>query len=500
VIETERLPLTKIIATVGPACAERAVLERVIEAGASILRLNFGHGTLDEHARTAEAARTIAARLGRVVALLGDLQGPKIRLRGVPDAGVEIRTGETVVFTRECPTSAACGGDHYFGCTYDRLIDDVKPGERILLNDGAVRMLVVDVGGHSFRCAVSSGGRVSNGKGINLPESRITAPALGDHDERCVRWSAENGIDILALSFARSDTEVAALRSLVERIAGEQPGGYRPAIVAKIESPSAVANVEAILDAADGIMVARGDLGVEVELARVPVIQKELIESAQRRGKPCIVATQMLESMIHVPSPTRAEVSDVANAILAGVDAVMLSAETAAGRFPALAVEHMRLVALRTEAYLAAQPQSPRSPAAHRGAAHRTAALAHGVATIAIDFGAKAIAIWSQQGGGARALGCLDVAIPIMAMSTDARALARMQLLRGVTPVLAPAPSEAAGLARYVERWLLEHGWLAAGSGDSFILVAGSPIGEARSTNALSIHTVGGAPRVSSSR
>jgi pyruvate kinase len=500
VSEIERLPLTKIIATVGPACAEPAVLERVIEAGATILRVNFGHGTLNDHARTAFAARSIATRLGRVVALLGDLQGPKIRLRGAPDAGVEVRTGETVVFTRDVATGAACGGDHRFTCTYDRLIDDVKPGERILLNDGAVRMLVVEVSGDWFRCAVSSGGRVSNGKGINLPESRLTAPALGEHDERCVRWAAENGIDILALSFARGEAEVVALRALVERIGAEYPHGYRPAIVAKIESPSAVANVEAILDAADGIMVARGDLGVEVELARVPVIQKQLIESAQRRGKPCIVATQMLESMIHAPSPTRAEVSDVANAILAGVDAVMLSAETAAGRFPALAVEHMRLIALRTEAYLAAQPQSPRSPAAHRGAAHRTASLAHGVATIAIDFGARAIAIWSQQGGGARALACLDTAIPIMAMSTDVHALARMQLLRGVTPVLAPAPADAAGLARFVERWLLEHGWLAPESGESFILVAGSPIGAARSTNALSIHTVGGASSVSSSR
>lgn len=482
-------PLTKIIATIGPASRGRDVLTRLIDAGVSVFRLNFSHGSLEAHADVLTAIRSLAAEAGRRVAVLGDLQGPKIRIGKVADPGVELAPGDTVLLRRGTFIASPAARPACFGSTYERLVDDVEPGQRVLIADGAIRMLVVAKRADELECSVTVGGVVTSGKGINLPDTHVSAEALSDHDLTCVKWAVEQGLDFLALSFVRSAAEVVRLRELIAAHAASREPGFHVPIIAKIEQPSAVERVDEILEQADGIMVARGDLGVELELARVPVIQKRIVLAAADHGKPCIVATQMLESMIQSPMPTRAEASDVANAILDGADAVMLSGETAVGRYPVLAVDHMRLIAQHTEAYLSQQPQSASPPLRLVASRYRTAALAHGAWTIARDYGAKLIVVWSQRGGGARLLSQNNFQIPIIALSGDERALRQMQLLRGVTPIHMEPPHSLADFTRRVDDLLLKDGWAALG--DRCILMAGSPLGVARNTNTLALHEVG---------
>lgn len=498
----QTVPLTKIIATSGPASRERDVLQRLIEAGVSVFRLNFSHGSLEQHAEVLKCIRSLAAQAGSHVAVLGDLQGPKIRVGRVAEGGIELLPGDTVLLRRGSfvatrGSAGSAGGAVRLCSTYDRLVDDVEPGHRALIADGAIRMLVVAKRADELECSVTVGGLVTSGKGINLPDSHVTADALSDHDLACVAWAVEHGLDFLALSFVRSAAEVIRLRELIaahaaSRQAGSgerQAGVFHLPIIAKIEHPSAVERVDEILEQADGIMVARGDLGVELELARVPVIQKRLMLAAADHGKPCIVATQMLESMIQSPMPTRAEASDVANAILDGADAVMLSGETAVGRYPVLAVDHMRMIAQHTESYLAQQPQSASPPLRLVASRYRTAALAHGVWTIARDYGAKLIVVWSQRGGGARLLSQNNFQIPVLAISSDERALRQMQLLRGVTPIHMQPPRSLADFTRRVDDLLRQGGWAALG--DRCILMAGAPLGIARNTNTIALHEVG---------
>jgi len=491
---TARRTLTKIVATLGPASSDEAALRKLIEAGASIVRLNFSHGSLERHAEVVQRVRGLAAELRQEVAILGDLRGPKIRIGDVEEGGVELAPGDKVIFQRSGCTAQRSDRPVRFCATYPGLVDDVREGERVLLNDGAVRLLVVASEGERgrphaddhFTCRVTVGGVITSGKGINLPESEIHLSSLTERDRECVKWAIANEIDFLALSFVRSAEEIRALRDLIRESGGE-PADLP--VIAKIEQPRAVANIESILQEADGIMVARGDLGVEMELARVPVIQKQLIEQAQAYGKPVIVATQMLESMITSPSPTRAEMSDVANAIFAEVDAVMLSGETAVGKNPVLAVEYMRQAAQHAEAHLRTLPPSDSPPIHLQRERYRTAALAHGVWTIAQDIDARLIVVWSQTGGGARILSQNNFRIPILAVSSDERAVRHMQLLRGVTPILMKAPSSLVEFTRQIDRHIVERGW--AKRGEPCILVAGSPLEMPKNTNMIAIHQVG---------
>ncbi len=488
--DLNRLCLTKIIATVGPASSDSAMVERLIEAGVSVFRFNFSHGSLDEHAARLATVREVSRRMNRYVAVMGDLQGPKIRVGPVVPGGVELPTGATVVFQREPIEASADGPPYRFSSTYERLIDDVEPGQRVLINDGAIRMLIISKQTDSIECTVTIGGLVTSGKGINLPESLVSAPALGEDDLLRVQWAVEHEVDFLALSFVRSATEVLDLRRAIEEHVPEaRRGDFRLPIVAKIELPAAVKNIEDIANVCDMVMVARGDLGVEMDLSRVPVIQKDLLRIAQSYGRPGIVATQMLESMIDLAMPTRAEASDVANAIFDGADAVMLSGETAVGKYPVLAVEQMRRIAVQAEAYLAQQPRVDSNPDQLIGSQFRTAALAHGVWTIACDFDAKVVVVWSQAGGGARYLSQNNFDIPIIAISSDERSVRQMQLYRGVIPIRMDVPRSLAEFTRQVDDLLLQHGWCR--KGDTTVLVAGSPIGKAGVTNSLAIHTVG---------
>ena len=416
--------LTKIIATLGPASSTTDVIDRLLEAGMRIVRFNFGHGTLADHAERLALVRERARIAGVEVLVFGDLQGPKIRVDGLGEGGVVLEAGHRLVVRRDesvPPSGAVC-----LDSTYPGLVDDVEPGHRLLIDDGRVRALVVEKEAGFVTARVTHGGRVLPRKGINLPDSIVTADPLTDEDWAHVQWAIENELDALALSFARRAEDIALLRREIARRVGDD---YVMPIIAKVESPQGVANIGDITDAADAIMVARGDLGVEMDNAQVPVVQKRLLREAKLRGTPCIVATQMLESMIDQPTPTRAEASDVAGAIYDGVDAVMLSGETAVGAHPSVAVEQMRRIASYTERDVADSPRGEPLTATNVARLSHTAALAHGVWTIAGDCDPKWVVVWSETGFTARHLSQNKLSVPILAYTSDQRTMSGAGLL-----------------------------------------------------------------------
>ena len=509
--ELAKPPLTKIIATLGPASSSIETISKLINAGVSVFRLNFGHGSHHDHAQRVDTIRAASMDLGRPVAVLGDIQGPKIRIGAVAGDGIDVEVGTKLIIQRKSCVGSSTDHPIRLSSNYDKLIDDVEVGHRVLINDAAVRTLVIAKRADEIECRVIAGGRITSNKGINLPDSQVTAKTLDDKDWADVEFAIAHDLDFLALSFVRCADDVKQLRDGLERMTKtvqrcdssrkidtelEEIFGQRVSsaqsplrIIAKIELPEAVKNIESIIDAADAVMVARGDLGVEMDPARVPVIQKELVAAADRYGKPCIVATQMLESMIHSPTPTRAEANDVACAIMDGADAVMLSGETAVGEFPVVAVESMRRIAQYTEEYLARQPQRPSPPQKLIESRYRTAALAHGAWTIAQDIQAKFIVVWSQLGGGARYLSQNNFTMPVIAITSDDRAARQMQLFRGVTPLRMPTPEDLAHFTSIVDLYLLETGW--AKPGDACVLMAGMPIGQSGATNSLAVHELG---------
>ncbi len=483
-----KLPLTRIVATIGPASDSLEAMTRVVEAGARVLRLNFSHGDLADHKRRLDTAREVERRIGRPIAVLGDLQGPKIRVGRVEAPGIEVATCRLVEFHRGTFEARATPEEQrpVFSSTYDRLVDDVQPGQRLLVNDGAVRMLIVERYDDRLVCTVTHGGLITSSKGINLPDSSLSVDTLTERDIAHARWAVENDLDLLALSFVRKAADVESLRAILRQAA---PGKRPIPIISKIEVPEAVTRIDEILEVSDAMMVARGDLGVEMDIAEVPILQKKLIERARHHGTPCIVATQMLESMIEAPSPTRAEASDVAAAIFEQVDATMLSGETAVGKWPVLAVEQMRRITANVEAWQNAQPARSRAPRGLRETRHPTAALAHGVWTVANDVGAACIVVWSETGSGAMYLSRHDFGVPIVAVTTDQGAARRMELLRGVLPVQMDQPADFATFLANLDKLLLER--RLARRGEPCIVVAGEPLGAPRVTNRLAIHTVG---------
>lgn len=428
---------TRIVATVGPASASLQVLSALVRAGVDVFRLNMSHGSHDGHREAYGLIRQAAASCGREVAVLADLCGPKIRCGLFEGDRIELQTGaEVVVTTRE-----VLGRPGLIPSQYAALHSDVRPGARILLDDGNLELRVQAIDGTEVNCHVVQGGVLKNKKGINLPDVAVSAPALTAQDQLDARFALGLGVDFLALSFVRHASDIVQLRTLIV-----DSDAADTQIIAKIEKPEALADIEAILEATDGIMVARGDLGVELPPESVPGIQSELIARARAHGKPVIVATQMLESMIGNPRPTRAEVSDVSTAVMAGADAVMLSAETASGGFPEQAVATMDRVARQTEAFLwrhgafasiIERPlQSP--PIA------LVDAIARATAQLSRDLQVRAIFVVSASGLTARRVSSGRPAAPIVAMSADLRSVRRMCLLWGVVPAQADADSLAA--------------------------------------------------------
>ena len=483
---------TKILATMGPACGNVETLLKLFEAGCDACRLNFSHGTLEQHLQALRNIREAAARWDRPVAVLGDLQGPKIRLGQIADVcgagGMPIQAVEELSIQRQ----PVVGESGRVSATYGSLVDDVQVGHRVLVEDGLLRFVCVDKTFNELRCQCTAGGVLKTGKGINLPNTNVSVPSITDRDWECIDWAIANGLDYLALSFVRKADD---LRLLREHLRNQVSDIH---LVAKIEKAEALADIDAILEASDGLMIARGDLGVEIDLARVPIVQKELIARCRTAGKLVIVATQMLQSMIEHSTPTRAEVSDVANAIFDGADSVMLSGETAVGRYPVGSVAVMSHVAEVNEQYLIEQAKAGGAAGAAAGAAepvvklktmHLSGALARGVREIAADLKVKLVVVYSQTGATARIFSKYRFAVPIVALSSDHRALRRMALHYGVLPQEMPPPPDMTTLVARVDELVRQR--RVASVGERVIIVAGSSLGTPGTMNAVVVHTLG---------
>ena len=473
---------TKIVATLGPASSDLDTLDRLLEEGLDVCRLNFSHGELAEHGKTLANVRSAATRRGQHVAVLGDLCGPKIRVGKVADhggsGGMPVNVGDTLVIQRQ----AIVGENGRISSTYPQLVDDLKAGDRVLIEDGLLRFLVTGKNADEVVCNCTAGGVLKSSKGINLPGTAVSIPSITERDWKCADWAVENELDYLALSFVRRAEDLELLR---QHLTGKSSSIK---LIAKIEKPEAIAGIDGIIEASDGLMIARGDLGVEMDVAEVPIIQKDLIRRCRAAGKPVIVATQMLQSMIENSSPTRAEVSDVANAIFDGTDAVMLSGETSVGRFPVAAVHTMDHIAEVTEAYLHAQI-GPSQPAVNANSLRLSAAVARGVWQIVHDLPIKLIVVWSQTGTTARIFSRCRFSAPILALSSNPLALRQMALHYGVLPQEMAAPADLATLIEAVEKVARER--QLASDSDRIVIVAGSALGSPGMIDGIVIHTLG---------
>ncbi|MEV0157556.1 pyruvate kinase [Micromonospora sp. NPDC050686] len=472
----------KIVCTLGPATSSPERIRGLVEAGMNVARLNFSHGSHADHEAVYRLVREAADAAGRPVAVLADLQGPKIRLGRFADGPHEWRTGDSVVITSD----DVAGTRDRVSCTYKKLPQEVKAGDRLLIDDGRVAVEVSEVAGNDIRVLVTEGGPVSNNKGVSLPNVAVSVPALSDKDAADLRFALGLGVDLIALSFVRSADDI----KLVHSIMAEE-GVHRP-VLAKVEKPEAVDNLEAIVLAFDGVMVARGDLGVELPLDQVPLVQKRAVQLCRENAKPVIVATQMLDSMIENSRPTRAEASDVANAVLDGADAVMLSGETSVGKYPVLTVSTMAKIISTTEAGSIAVPRLQHDPRTHGGA------LTIGASSIARAIGAKALVAFSQTGDTVKRLSRLHCDLPLLAFTPVPEVRNQLALCWGVETFLMPFVEHTDDMFRQVDQALL--GLNRANPGEYVVIVAGSPPGTPGSTNTLRVHQLGSLVDAASAR
>ncbi|MFI6230730.1 pyruvate kinase [Micromonospora echinospora] len=472
----------KIVCTLGPATSSPERIRGLVEAGMNVARLNFSHGSHADHEAVYRLVREAAEAAGRPVAVLADLQGPKIRLGRFADGPHEWRTGDSVVITGD----EVLGTKDRVSCTYRKLPQEVKPGDRLLIDDGRVAVEVTDVTGNDIRCLVTEGGPVSNNKGVSLPNVAVSVPALSEKDAEDLRFALGLGVDMIALSFVRSAEDIKLVHSIMSEV-----GVHRP-VLAKVEKPEAVDHLEAIVLAFDGVMVARGDLGVELPLDQVPLVQKRAVQLCRENAKPVIVATQMLDSMIENSRPTRAEASDVANAVLDGADAVMLSGETSVGKYPVLTVSTMAKIVTTTEAGSFAVPRLQHDPRTHGGA------LTSAASSIARAIGAKALVAFSQTGDTVKRLSRLHCDLPLLAFTPVPEVYRQLALSWGVQTFLMPFVEHTDDMFRQVDQALL--GLNRANPGDYVVIVAGSPPGTPGSTNTLRVHQLGSLVDAASAR
>ena len=472
---------TKIVATLGPATSTPEMIEKIIAAGVNVVRMNFSHGSADDHKARAQMVRDAADKLGRDVGLLVDLQGPKIRVGKFANGKVTLVNGAKFVFDLDCEL----GDEKRVGLDYKELVNDVSPGDTLLLNDGQMSMTVNAVTPKTITCTVLEGGVLSDRKGINRQGGGLSAPALTDKDIADIKVAAEMDADFLAVSFPKDGNDMVLARRLM------QSAGGRAATVAKIERVEAIANLQEIIDASDAIMVARGDLAVEVGDAAVPALQKRMIRMARESNKVTITATQMMESMISSPVPTRAEVSDVANAVLDGSDAVMLSAETAAGSFPVQTVVAMARVCLEAEksTHITLDTEF-----LNRTFDRVDQSIAMATLFTARHLQVKAIAALTESGSTALWLSRLNSGVPIYALTPVKASRCRMSLYRDVTPVFFDYHSrEREEVLQEAEQRLVDEGIVT--SGDLLIVTIGEPIGQSGGTNTMKIVRVTASPR-----
>jgi len=471
----------KIVATMGPASSDPSTLEKLLGLGVDVARLNFSHGRHEDHAQVLDRLRGASRHLGKAVAVLQDLQGPKIRTGPLKagKAGVVVEPGSEITITTE---GEIPGDAHLVSTTYPHLAEDVRPGDRLLVDDGLLEFRVLSTDGVRARAEVIEGGRLGEHKGINLPGVALRAEALTEKDKADLAFGISHGVDFVALSFVRSPSDVAACRAQMERAGRVVP------IVAKIEKPEAIDNLDAIVAAADGVMVARGDLGVEILPERVPLLQKEMCRKANALGKPVIIATQMLNSMIEHPRPTRAEASDVANAIWDGADAVMLSGETASGKHPLLAVQMMDRIVREAESGVPPRVTGFSRVTLSEGRAPIAQVIAGTACEAAMVSGAVAICCFTLRGETARLLAEFRPHVPIVAFSPDQAIRRRLALYWGVVPKVMEPVKNADLMTEMVSDRLLEDG--VAAPGDKVVLVHGSPLGVPGQTNSIRIHEI----------
>jgi len=466
----------KIVCTLGPAVAGRA--EELVRAGMDVARLNFSHGSYEEHKARYDEVRAASDAVQKAVGILVDLQGPKIRLGSFADGPVTLGEGDQfVVTTDEVPGTAQRAST-----TYGGLPGDCRPGDLILVDDGKVALSVTAVADTEVTTRVEVGGTISNHKGLNLPGVAVSVPALSEKDEEDLRFALSIGVDLVALSFVRSATDVADVHKIMDE------AGYRIPVIAKIEKPQAVDNLEQIVEAFDGIMVARGDLGVELPLEQVPMVQKRAVELARRAAKPVIVATQVLDSMITLPRPTRAEASDCANAVLDGADAIMLSGETSVGRYPLEAVRTMARIIETTESQ-----GLDRIPALGSRPTTKGGAITYAAAAVGDLLNLRHMVAFTTSGDSARRMARLRSRIPLIAFTPDPAVRSQLTLTWGVETFLTAVVENTDEMVAQVDELLLETGRCQVG--DEVVIVAGSPPGIPGSLNAMRVHRMGDAVR-----
>ncbi len=455
---------TKIVATVGPACSQQSQLAGLLAAGVDVFRLNTAHGDRAEHEARLDAIRKVSGDAGQPVAVLVDLAGPKIRLDELPGGQLTCGAGDRLRFVRQQPAGVPL--ERELTTTYEPLIDELAVGDRVMLADGTVALEVEEVTAEFAQCRVVQPGLIRSRQGVNLPGVKLSAPALGPKDRDHAAWAARQGVDFVGLSFVRTAEEIRELQSLL------RSHGSATRVIAKIEKPEALDHLAEIIEAADGVMVARGDLGVEIDVARVAVVQKEIIAACNRARKPVITATQMLDSMQHSRIPTRAEVTDVANAILDGTDACMLSGETAIGNHPRQVVEMMHRIALATEPLCKERPPQSGPDLAAEGVNQITEATVLAAGRMAEQLDAALIVVASASGATALSLAKNRHYVPTVGVSDSAATLRRMCLYWGVIPLAGAPTGDREALLRYVTEWGRTAGLL--DSGDRVVLIAGT--------------------------
>lgn len=466
----------KIVCTLGPAVNSEIGIKSLIEAGMNVARLNLSHGDYAEHQKQLDLVRKAALEQGVAVAILVDLQGPKIRLGKFESGPYQLDIGDVFTIT----TDEILGNKERSSTTYKGLPRDCKPGDRILIDDGRVAVQVLEVKGSDVITKCVEAGAISNNKGINLPGVAVSVPALSEKDVEDLRWGLKAGADFIALSFVRSARDIEGVKEIMSELDIHRP------VIAKIEKPQAVANLSEIITAFDGIMVARGDLGVEMPIEDVPLVQKTCITLAREQAKPVIVATQMLESMISNSRPTRAEATDCANAVLDGADALMLSGETSVGNYPVDAVKTMARIIEKTEREaLHLIPDLQHDPKTKGGAITKAAS------SVGHIIGAKAMAAFTKSGDSARRMSRLRSNIPIIALTPDDTTYRQLALSWGVEPFITPIVQTTDEMVKQVDAILIQE--KRVNKGESIMIVAGSPPGIPGSTNAMRIHVIGDA-------
>jgi pyruvate kinase len=475
----------KIVATIGPSCNTEEVLSRLIEAGMDVARLNFSHGTHEDHGKNIALIRDLSEKYKKPITILQDLQGPKLRVGNLPAEGIHLTADQTILLA---PVDANPGSTRpdtiVIPMDVPNLINSVRKGNRILLDDGHMELLVTDVGENFIEAMVVLGGILKSHKGVNLPGALLDFPSFTEKDQEDLVFGLQQNVDVVAISFVKTAQDVQTVRDRMQAI---DPTKVDTPIIAKLERPEAIDNLESILDVADGVMVARGDLGVETSPAVVPITQKRIIEAANRHAKVVITATQMLDSMIQNPRPTRAEASDVANAIFDGTDAVMLSGETASGGYPVESVVMMDKIVREAEIHFAewGKCQSPIEEPAQDDAISITRAARE----LAHDRNVSSIAVFTQTGRTALLMSKARPRVPVIAFTPEVKTLNRLGLFWGVKPLLIPHASTVEAMLAHVDNGLISS--TQHEMGEQVVMISGFPIGSLRQPNFALLHTIG---------